>query len=138
MYRTRAYPFSGTNYREIHKRARDFFNAQSQKTRRRPYIRSAYFNKEKIFIDTFWRHLGEKNWRDRVRRMKVLPCGFELVEQSHDVPTLKINPNNTNEILYRFSGCTPENVIFYVQIKQNRKNQKVLLSVFPETKKTSR
>lgn len=134
IYKTKTKSFSGSDFREVRKKAYSLYLKIKRRTKRRPYLRSAYFNKDKIFIDLFWHHLFEKeNWRDRMRRMKYFGCAVELVEKSHFEPKSKENPNKSGEILHRFSGVTGDNQVFYVQIKEDkRKNQKFLISVFPE------
>jgi hypothetical protein len=42
------------------------------------------------------------------------------------------NPNKTQEALHRFTGCTKDGEVFYVQIRANKKtNRKGFMSVFP-------
>lgn len=81
----------------------------------------------------FWQHLHEKmNIRNKTRRVKYFPCAIELIKNNRYEPISKENPNRQGEILHRFSGITPENEIFFVQIKEEKKTgQKWLMSVFP-------
>ncbi len=134
IYKTKATKFAGTDFREVHQQALSFYGIIKRKTKRRPYVRSAYFKKEKIFIDLFWHHLFEKsNWRDRIRRVKYFACGIDLIKQSRFAPKTKENPNKPSELLHRFYGMTPDNELFYVQIKEDKRTgQKFLLSIFPE------
>jgi len=136
IYKTKAKPFAGTSYHEIKKKAFGFFDEMKRKTKRKPYIRSAYFNKQKVFFELFWEHLFKKNFWDQTRRMKFFPCGVELVQKSRLEPTIKDNPNKQNEVLYRFVGISQDGQKFFVQIKTNRKKDstKWLLSIFPEEK----
>ena len=70
--------------------------------------------------------------RDKTRRLKYFPCAIELIQKSYFKPSSKNNPNRKNEILYRFVGMTRNQEIFYVQIKQYKKNkEKWLISIFP-------
>lgn len=133
IFKTKSIILSGTNYKEISKKAFSLYNGIRRKTKRRPYVRSAYFKKEKIFLDLFWNHLfKKKNWRDRLRRMKYFGCAIELLEKSHCEPVFKYNQGNPGETLFRFYGCAKSNELFCVQIKENRKGkQKCLISVFP-------
>lgn len=96
-------------------------------------MRSAYFNKEKIFLELFWSHLHAKfNHRDKIRRIKYFPCALELISNTRFDPLSKENPNRPSEILHRFGGVTNDGEEFCVQIKENKKNgQKWLISVFP-------
>lgn len=132
-YRTKASVIPGTDYREVHSRARQIYDREKKRTRRRAYVRSAYFNKEKVFIDLFWQHLHQKNWRDRVRRLKYYPVALELIRHSKNDPHIRRNPNKTSEILYRFQGITADGKQFTVQIKENMKRrQKFLISIYPQ------
>ena len=70
-----------------------------------------------------------------MRRMKFFGCAIELIQNSHFEPTSKENPNKPGEILHRFAGISADNEIFFVQIKEDkRNNQKCLISVFPVEK----
>lgn len=133
-YQTKTKAIPGTDFREVHKKAFNLFKELKRKSKRRAYIRSAYFKKDKVFLDIFWSHLFEKpNWRDRVRRVKYFPPGVDLIQNSRFDPKIKENPNKKGETLYRFAGSTPDHELFYVQIKEDRKNkQKLLISIFPE------
>jgi len=133
VYKTHARKFSGSDFHEVHQKAFSFYTKIKKKSKRRTYVRSAYFNKDKIFLDLFWQHLfAKENWRDRVRRMKYFGCTIELIQISRFEPKSKENPNKPTEILHRFYGITAENKLFCVQIKENKKrDQKFLISVFP-------
>lgn len=108
------------------------FNQIKKKTKRNPYIRSAYFNKQKIFFDYFWEHLMQKSLKERVRRLKYFSCSIELIENSRNKPHIEINRNKPKETLYRFLGTAKTKELFYVQIKENRKTgNKYFMSCFP-------
>ncbi|MCX6734598.1 MAG: hypothetical protein NTZ25_01665 [Candidatus Peregrinibacteria bacterium] len=134
VYQTKIRPIPGTDFREVHKKAFNLFKQLKSKSKRRAYVRSAYFNKNKVFLDIFWGHLFEKpNWRDRVRRVKYFPPGIDLIQNSRFEPKTKENPNKSGETLYRFAGMTSESELFYVQIKEDKKRQqKLLISIFPD------
>ena len=136
VHKVRARKFSGSDFHEVREKAFSFYTEIKKKTKRRPYIRSAYFNKSKIFLDLFWHHLFEKqNWRDRTRRMRYFACAVELIQKSHFEPISKENPNRHGEILHRFYGLTFDDEPFYVQIKEDKgKDQRFLISIFPEGK----
>ncbi len=53
IYRTKTKRWAGTSYDELIKKARRFFRQIEGKTKRRPYVRSAYFDKSKIFFDYY-------------------------------------------------------------------------------------
>lgn len=101
-----------------------------KKTKRRPYIRSAYFKKEKIFLDYFREHVFQKSPKDRMNRLRYFKASVELVKNSKNDPTIKSNPNKIHETLYKFAGLTAEKEIFFVQIKEDKKGNKYFMSCF--------
>lgn len=133
-YKTKTKRLSGSGFHEIRVQAFDVYESIRKKSKRRPYIRSTYFKKDKIFIGLFWSHLFKKqNWRDRMRRMKYFPAAIELIQKTTYDPKSKENPNKRSEILHRFAGITQDDHLFYVHIKEDKKtDQKFLISVFPE------
>ena len=99
-YQTKAGKISGTEFKEVHKNAFQVYQEIKRKSKRRTYIRSKYFKKDKIFLDLFWQHLFNKeNWRDRVRRVKYFPAAIELIRNTKFEPKSKENPNKKGEIL---------------------------------------
>lgn len=120
-----------TRYADIIKKARLIYHKIEKRTKRRPYIRSAYFKKEKIFFDYFWAHLNQKLPSDRRRRLRYFPCAVELIENSRFEPFTELNRFKKSERLHRFTGLTKDDELFYVQIKEDLKTkQKFLMSVF--------
>lgn len=136
IYRTRTRSFPGTRYADVYKSAYHYYKQIKRKTRRRPYVRSMYFHKQKVFLELFWQHTRmHRNVGDKARRVKYFACAIELIQFSRLEPTTKENPNKSGELLHRFTGMTPNGKIFYVQIKERKRSeQKWLLSVFPEQK----
>lgn len=92
-YKTHAHKLAGTHYERLMKKAFGQYKEITHKSKRRPYIRSVYFDKEKIFLGIFWQHLHEKNLRDKARRLALFPCAIELMEKTRYAPTTKENPN---------------------------------------------
>ncbi|MFA7278279.1 MAG: hypothetical protein WC101_04845 [Candidatus Gracilibacteria bacterium] len=133
-YQTRAEKITGSNFNEMRKKAEKLFDAIKKKSKRKPYIRSAYFKKDKIFLDYFWGHLyAKQNRRDRIRRIQFYEAAIELLKNTRLQPVSVDNPNNKNETLYRFYGKTNEGCAFIVQIKEHKKSgQKYFISIFPE------
>lgn len=114
------------------KRAQDYFKILMHKTKRQPYIRSAYFEKKKIFFTYFWNHLYQKPPKQRMIRVAFLPCAIELLLKCRNAPESMINVSKEVEIFHRFIGITKNKEVFYVQIKENRKtDRKEFMSVFP-------
>ncbi len=133
VYHSKLAKLSGTDYAELYPKAYDIYKQIKRKSKRRPSIRSAYFNKAKIFLDYFWEHLHQKNASDRARRLKFYACAIDLVRNAKVEPLIERNPFKSNELLYRFAGLTKDNELFYVQIKESIKNdQKFLMSIFPQ------
>ncbi len=133
IYEVQTRPAAGSNYREVYRGSFGLYNTIRKKTKRRPYVRSAYFNKEKIFLQFFWNHLHEKNYRDRTRRAKFFPCAIDLIRRSRYEPATIQTLEKPSELLHRFAGKTKDGKIFFVQIKHElRTGEKWLVSVFPE------
>jgi hypothetical protein len=130
-YFTKIKPLPGTNYSEIYRNAMALYKHIAGKTKRRPYIRSAYFKKDKIFLDYFWDHIRQKNLRDRVRRLKYYPCALDLLTHSRVAPSSHRNQMKKSELLYRFMGICENDARFYVQVKENKRGEKHFMSVLP-------
>lgn len=131
-YKTHVRKLSGNHWPRLWKKAFGQYKEIRRKSKRRPYVRSAYFGKQKIFLGIFWQHLEGKNLRDKARRIAYFPCAMELIQKTRCEPVSKENPNRREEIVHRFAGSTPDNEIFFVQIKEDRHNdQKWLISIFP-------
>lgn len=134
IYKTKAKRLSGTRHADVLKKAKVIYKRIRRNTKRKSYIRSVYFYKEKIFVDLFWRHLYEKNLRDKTRRLRFFKSAIELILHSHLDPDSKKNPNKSSEILHRFEGITADKYRFAVQIKEDKKtSQKYFYSVFPRS-----
>ncbi len=134
IYQTKAEIISGTDIKEVQRKAEQLYENITKRTRRRPYLRSRYFQKQKIFLGLFWSHLYQKlNHRDKLRRLKFFSCAMELILNSNHEPTAKENPNKTSEVLYRFVGISKSGKRFFVQIKENKRSgEKFLISIFPD------
>ncbi len=139
FYQTKRKIIPGTSLKVVEKIASKLFRRIKSQTKRTPYIRSAYFKREKVFLNIFWSHLHDKRIPDRVRRLKYFDCALDLIRNSRIKPSVKPNPNNKSEVLYRFLGQTKHRDLFVVQIKENRRSKrKDLISIIPQNKKPSR
>jgi len=118
-YQAKAKKISGTSYSEVRKEALILFNQIKSKTKRRPYIRSAYFKKQKIFFDFFWPHLFQKNSKERMNRLKYFKSALDVIKNSKNHPTSEENPHKKGEILHRFTGLTESKELFYVHPVRN-------------------
>ena len=130
-HQTKTGKLPGTSYSEVRKQALSVFDKIKKSTKRNPYIRSAYFEREKVFFDYFWQHLLQKSHKERVRRLKYFACAIEVIRNSRNKPHIEVNRNRPSEILYRFGGLTKDKELFYVQIKEDRSQKKYFMSCFP-------
>jgi hypothetical protein len=65
----------GTSYKEIMAAARrEYHIVQKRSPKRTPYVRSSYFGRDKVFLNTFWNHLKQKHPSEQAKRLRVLPC----------------------------------------------------------------
>ena len=118
IYRTKVRKVPGTNYKEIYKIAQIIYKTMISNPKRKPYVNSKYFDGQKVFLELFWAHLFDKNQSERLRRLKLFRMGVDLIINSLCSPTVKQNPNNNSEILYRFFGKSVDGDLFLVQIKE--------------------
>jgi hypothetical protein len=135
-YQTKRGKLPGHRYSDVLKEARREYAAIERRTRRNPYIRSAYFDKQKVFTNLFWQHIMDKRIPARKQRLRYFNCAVELIENTRQPPITKRNPNGRNELVHRFTGITAEGTVFYVQIKEELgSGRKYFMSAFP--RKTS-
>jgi hypothetical protein len=128
----------GTQYAELNRAARKIFHNIEKQTKRQPYVRSPYFNKDKIFIKSFWDHLATKGMRDKARRLKFYPCALELIGNNKLVSPENIY-EDAKEAVYRFSAISGDGRKFSVQIRHDLKSDhKYFTSTFPEQSTTPR
>lgn len=131
-YICKSKPLQGNRYIDIMPQVRRLFRTLQKKTKRRLYVRSAYFRKDKIFFDYFWNHMNQKLPSDRARRLKFLPCALELTRNTRHDPLTFEELDKRGELLHRFAGKTSDGRLFYVQIKQEKRTgKKQFMSLFP-------
>lgn len=123
----------GNSYERVNKPARLVHNKITRKnTRRQPYVRSKYFKGDKVFVNIFWNHMAQKRRGEQIRRAKLYECAIELLINNLLPPETTVKNNRSNELLYRFRGQV-NGIIFFVQVKQNKKSgRKDFMSVFPK------
>lgn len=117
-------PIRGRNNRAVIKDARKFYKEWKKvcsgiSAKRRPYVKIRILKRgrqqnTKIFIDKFQAHLRQKNMQDVTRRMKLLPCVRDLLENTDEVPNMEGN-------ICLFRGKTPGGEIFEMVIKEYKK-----------------
>lgn len=131
-YQTKSVLLSGSNYGEIHRHYEKYFRSLQSKSKRQPYVRSAYFLKQKIFLNLFWIHLFDKSHNVRAIRLKYLPSAIELLEHSRIDPVTILNLEAKSELFHRFYGLTKNKQKFVVQVKQIKSTGKLyFMSVYP-------
>ena len=131
-YRTRVSKIPGRSDKSVVRVARAAYNRIAHRTKRNPYVRSAYFDGDKVFLRVFWEHLNQKPQSERKRRLKFYLCAIELLENTTLVSEINQNPNKRNEVFYRFVGEAPHGEYFFVQVKEElRTGNKYFMSVFP-------
>jgi len=131
-YSTKIKKLPGSNYAEVRKNAEIIFKQIKSKTKRRPYIKSAYFSKQKVFFDFFWQHLYQKSPKERFKRLKYFEAALEVIRESRNHPTSEENPHKKGELLHRFAGLTKDKELFYMQIKEDKRSGgKYFMSCFP-------
>lgn len=133
VYRTKSDGLPGRRYCEVYLHAFGVYRREKKRTKRRPYLRSKYFCRDKIFLDFFWNHIHEKkNIRDKTRRLRYFLCGLELLRYSTCNPVTVSSTTQSSELLHRFFGQTASGELFVVQIREDKRNgQKSLMSIFP-------
>ncbi|MDR1797863.1 MAG: hypothetical protein LBR44_10630 [Clostridiales Family XIII bacterium] len=132
------YPLlAGSTIDEITPKARKLYNALDKQTgRRMTYIRSAYFNNDKIFLQLFWEHLHQKQHSDRARRLKFYQCALDLIRNTRFDPDFKDKAVKGRVTYYRYYGKAKSGESFIVQIYKDKRGNKYFLSCFPEREKS--
>ena len=121
----------GTSYDEVVSFARKEHRKIAKLTKRQPYVRSSYFNKDKIFVSVFWDHLIQKHRKDRFRRLKLYNAAIDLLRNSHYEPDTIFKNDDLSTLLHRFYGITKDGVEYCVQVKQDKRTgRKDFVSVF--------
>jgi len=134
VYVTKINPIRGRSNRAVVREANRYYrellkHCSGLKGKRRPAVKSkslknAKGQKRKIFLDRFKWHLKDKNITDVARRLKLLPCVKELLENS------KLKPRKEGNT-YKFTGVTPGGEIFTVIVREGKKELQ-LLTFYPD------
>ncbi|MBF0509617.1 MAG: hypothetical protein HQK57_11920 [Deltaproteobacteria bacterium] len=85
---------------------------------------------QEIFIDLIRTHFKNKDFADIARRLRLLPCVKDLLENSEDAPEVK---EEGRQRKYIFRGMAPDGEKFIVFI-QEKKNRLALLTFYPSHK----
>lgn len=126
-------PIKGRSSKVIIRRGRKFAkewqkSSSGLKGKRRPYVKVTASKGErqrsrKVFLDRFEEHLHSKNIGDVTRRMRLLPCVRDLLENSGVVANMEGD-------ICQFSGRTPRGQIFEVVLKEEN-GELFLLTFYP-------
>jgi hypothetical protein len=131
QYKSKALLLSGTSYEEVSKVVRREHVKIEKLTKRQPYVRSTYFNKDKVFISLFWTHIMQKHLKVRVKRLKLYNAAIDLLRNSRCDPETIFKKDDPSTLLHRFYGVTKDGIEFCVQVKQNKRTgRKDFMSVF--------
>jgi hypothetical protein len=136
VYRSKFGLLSGSSYDEVLPFARKEYQIIKKLTKRQPYVRSAYFAKNKIFLSIFWDHMMQKHRGERMKRLKFYKCALDLLRNSTSAPDTIFSAGDLNNLLHRFTGETKEGLLFYVQVKEDKRTGRMdFMSVFAESKR---
>lgn len=131
VYKSRYGLLAGTTYEEVVHIARKEFQAVKRQTKRQPYVRSTYFNRDKVFLSVFWEHLAQKHRKDRMKRLKFYKAAIDLLRNTQETPDTIFSNQDKNTMLHRFYGTTSDGEAFCVQVKEDkRSDRKDFMSVF--------
>lgn len=135
VYKSKKSLLAGTSYEEVLKLARKEYSHIEKMTKRQPYVRSTYFNKDKVFLVMFWNHIMQKNFKTRTKRLKFYSASIDLMRNTRHDPETIFSKKDTSLLLHRFYGITKDGQEFCVQIKQNKRTgRKDFMSVFDRKK----
>jgi len=131
VYNSKATSLPGTSYIEVVKVARKEHDKIEKLTKRRPYVKSVYFNKQKIFISLFWPHLIQKKLVVRTERLKLYSAAIDLMRNTRCEPITLFTKTDLSTMTHRFYGITKDKVEYCVQVKENKRSgRKDFISVY--------
>jgi hypothetical protein len=130
-YQSKYNKLSGSSYRELINKAHAIANSYNPNPKRKAYVRSKFFNGDKIFLEYFWQHQNNKPPADKRRRIVYFAAALDVVQNSRHKPNVEPSKTNKNEIWYTFYGQTKSGDKFAVHIKKSLRNNEYLMSVFP-------
>lgn len=133
IYQSKYNQLPGSSLHKAYRAAHRYHNlVKSHHPRRRPYVRSRYFKKDKVFVTVYWSHAAQKNRKEQLRRIRLYKCALDLIRNTMFDPLTIIDPAKEEMLLHRFYGRTQDGLEFCVQIKQNqRSGRKDFVSAFP-------
>lgn len=130
-FKSKAKILPGSSYTEVLKLARREHKKIEKLTKRHAYVRSKYFNKDKIFITLFWTHIMQKHRKDRTKRLKLYNAAIDLLRNTRHDPETIFDNGNKSKLLHRFYGVTKNGIKYCVQVKQDKRSGRIdFMSVF--------
>jgi hypothetical protein len=136
-FASKAHSIHGSSYDEVLRHARNENKKIVALTKRQPYVRSTYFNKDKVFVSLFWAHIMQKHRKERMKRLKLFGAAIDLLRNTRLEPETIFKNEDPSNFLHRFYGVTKDGVGFCVQVKQNKRTgRKDFMSVFDRRKRS--
>lgn len=131
-FKSKASLLAGTSYEEVIINARREQKKIEKLTKRNPYVRSRYFNKDKIFISPlFMTHIMQQKYTVRTERLKLYNAAIDLLRNTRCEPETIIKKSDLSVLLHRFYGVTKEGIEYCVQVKQHKRSgRKDFMSVY--------
>ena len=130
-WKVKAKPLPGSKLVVARSAFNKFFTKTFSGSKRKPYIRSKFFGKRKVFVHLFREHTYQKHRQEQIRRLKLFPAALDLIIHSTCKPLSKSHQTKSYLMLHRFYGRFSNGKAFAVQISENKKRSELFfLSVF--------
>jgi hypothetical protein len=117
-----------TVYLRVLARASGYYKSLITNPRRKPNVRSKYFDHKKVFLDEFWTQILFRNLADRRRRLAFYICAIDLIKNSKCAPEIKYEKGKK---LLEFRGIAKNGEKFAVHLRQSKDNI-YMMSCFPK------
>ena len=133
IYQSRHSLLPGSSLGELSKLARHEYHIIQKRTPRRvPYVRSTYFTKDKIFVNSLWDHTNKKSPQERVRRLKLYKCALDTLRNTPFAPNTIHTNSDSDSSAHQFYGISRDGIKFCVRVKENKRTgRKDFTSVYP-------
>ena len=116
-----------TVYSRVFCSARLYYESLIQNPRRKPYVKSKFFDK-KVFLDEFWTQILRRNLADRRRRLSFYICAIDLIQNTRCEPVIKYE---VGKEFYEFYGIAKNGEKFVVHMRRSKENI-YFMSCFPK------
>jgi hypothetical protein len=115
-------------YARVHHQAMAHYESLINNPRRKPCVRSKYFDNKKVFLDEFWTQILRRNFADRRRRLAFYVCAIDLIKNTRCEPEIK---HESGKKFYEFYGVAKNGEKFVVHLRQSKDNI-YMVSCFPK------